>query len=67
MLTWLLSLLNLAVLITVVFFAYESRREGELKAWKIGMGAAGFCFFLGLAILFPNEIVPKNHLRDALS
>ena len=52
MLTWLLSLINLTALATALLFAYESRREKELKAWKIGMGAAGFHILLGLAILF---------------
>ncbi len=59
MLTWLLSLLNLAALATSLLFAYESRREGALRALKIGMGAAGFHFLLGLAILFvPGIRIP---------
>ena len=59
MLTWLLSLLNLAALTLALLFAYESRRDGELKALKIGMGAAGFHFLLGLAILWlPGIRIP---------
>jgi len=52
MLTWLLSLFNLAVLILALLFAYESHREGEARARKIGLAGAGFHFLLGLAILF---------------
>ena len=52
MLTWLLSLFNLAVLIMALLFAYESHREGEARARKIGLAGAGFHFLLGLAILF---------------
>ncbi len=52
MLTFLLSLINLAFLVMTALFAYESRREGALKAQKIGIAGAGFHFLLGLAILF---------------
>ena len=52
MLTWLLSLLNLVFLALALLFTYESRREGESRARKIGMGAAGFHFLLGLAIIW---------------
>jgi hypothetical protein len=52
MLTWLLSLFNLAVLIMALLFAYESHREGEVRAQKVGLVGAGIHFLLGLAILF---------------
>ncbi|MCF8128922.1 MAG: hypothetical protein K9N10_10445, partial [Deltaproteobacteria bacterium] len=52
MLTWLLSLFNLAVLVMALLFAHESRREGEVRARKIGLAGAGFHFLLGLAIFF---------------
>ena len=52
MLTWLLSLFNLTILIMALLFAYESHREGALRARKIGLAGTGFHFLLGLAILF---------------
>ena len=52
MLTWLLFLFNLAFLVMEALFAYESRREGEVRAQKIGMAGAVFHFLLGLAICF---------------
>ena len=52
MLTWLLSFLNLIVLVMALLFAYESYREGAVRAEKIGLAGAGFHFLLGLAILW---------------
>lgn len=52
MLTWLLSLFNLTILIMALLFAYESHREGEGRARKIGLAGAVFHFLLGLTILF---------------
>lgn len=52
MLTWLLFLFNLAFLVMAALFAYESRREGEVRAQKIGVVGAVFHFLLGLAICF---------------
>lgn len=52
MLVSVLSVLNLGALVIVALFAYESRREGEIRAHKIGLAGVGFHFLVGLAILF---------------
>jgi len=44
MLTWLLSLVNLTIMIMALLFAYESHREGEVRAQKSGLAR----------ILFPH-------------
>ena len=52
MLTWLLSFFNLVVLVMALLFAYESHREGAVRAQKIGLIGGAFHFLLGLAVLF---------------
>jgi len=52
MLVSVLSVLNLGALVIAAIFAYESRREREIRAHRIGLAGVGFHFLLGLAILF---------------
>ncbi|MBW1870060.1 MAG: hypothetical protein JRI73_12460, partial [Deltaproteobacteria bacterium] len=50
MLVSVLSVLNLGALVLAAIFAYESRREREIRAHRIGLAGVGFHFLLGLAI-----------------
>ena len=56
---WILSLINLAIIGMAGLFTYESIREQEPRAPKIGGAAVGFHICLGLAILFfPSARIP---------
>ncbi len=48
---WALSLANLGCIGMAALFTYESIREEEPRAPKVGAAAAGFHFFLGVLIL----------------